>query len=94
MLRCPYCTSEANRVVTTRDFPAGIRRKRRCMECGKGWLTTETTDTLMALESADLSTDKDRRTQHLARSAPVTSNYDARAHTAAILNVRRPLLRD
>ena len=94
MLRCPYCTSEANRVVATRDFPAGIRRKRRCMECGKGWLTTETADTLTAPETAGLSTDKAPKTQRLASSAPVASIYDTRAHTAAILNVRRPLLRD
>ncbi|MGE7153144.1 hypothetical protein ACQKJ1_05320 [Methylorubrum rhodesianum] len=81
-------------MIDTRHWAQCIKRKRLCVDCGKRWNTTESADSLMASAAAGQSTEKVQKTQHLARSASVTTIYDTRAHTAAILNSRRPLLRD
>ena len=40
-MKCPACTSEEQRVMTTRPGPNKIVRVRCCDACGHRWNTTE-----------------------------------------------------
>ena len=40
-MKCPFCGSTGSRVVDTRDAPQGIRRRRRCVDCGQRFTTYE-----------------------------------------------------
>ncbi len=40
-IRCPFCGSEDNQVVCTRDIDNGIRRRRHCSACRMRWNTFE-----------------------------------------------------
>lgn len=46
---CPFCASDATKVVDSRADTAGRVRKRRCSECGHAFMTVEriTTESLM-----------------------------------------------
>ncbi len=40
-MRCPYCGSDQTRVVDTRPTSDGIRRRRKCLACGRKFTTVE-----------------------------------------------------
>ncbi len=40
-MRCPYCGSEKTRVVDTRSSGDVIRRRRKCLSCGRKFTTIE-----------------------------------------------------
>jgi len=40
-MRCPYCGSEKTRVVDTRSSGEIIRRRRKCLSCGRKFTTIE-----------------------------------------------------
>ncbi len=41
-MKCPYCRSSRTRVIDTREDAYGnIRRRRKCLECGKRFTTME-----------------------------------------------------
>ncbi len=41
-MKCPYCRSSRTRVIDTREDTYGnIRRRRKCLECGKRFTTME-----------------------------------------------------
>ena len=40
-MKCPACTSEEPRVMTTRPGPKKIVRLRACVACGHRWTTAE-----------------------------------------------------
>ena len=45
-MRCPFCAHEETQVVETRESDEGdvIRRRRRCLHCGKRFTTYERTE--------------------------------------------------
>jgi len=40
-MRCPFCGHAATKVIDSRTAEAGIRRRRRCEECGERFTTVE-----------------------------------------------------
>ncbi|MGH8568334.1 MAG: hypothetical protein ACREXU_10025 [Gammaproteobacteria bacterium] len=40
-MNCKICQHAESRVVRTVEAPAGIRRQRRCRQCGHEWQTLE-----------------------------------------------------
>jgi len=40
-MQCPYCGSNENKVVDTREAPEAIRRRRQCAGCGRRYTTYE-----------------------------------------------------
>lgn len=40
-MQCPYCASEDNKVIDTREATDSIRRRRQCAKCGKRYTTYE-----------------------------------------------------
>jgi transcriptional repressor NrdR len=50
-VRCPYCKSDADKVVDSRAADDGdaIRRRRECLECGRRYTTFERVDPLPLL---------------------------------------------
>lgn len=40
-MQCPYCASEDNKVIDTREAADSIRRRRQCAKCGKRYTTYE-----------------------------------------------------
>jgi transcriptional repressor NrdR len=40
-MQCPYCASEENKVIDTREADNSIRRRRHCANCGKRFTTYE-----------------------------------------------------
>ena len=40
-MRCPFCGNAATKVIDSRTAEAGIRRRRRCEECGERFSTVE-----------------------------------------------------
>jgi len=40
-MRCPYCNENRSRVIDTRETSSGIRRRRKCLACGKRFTTYE-----------------------------------------------------
>jgi transcriptional repressor NrdR len=46
-MRCPYCNSEENKTLETRDSPENTtRRRKECMSCGKRYTTYEYLETI------------------------------------------------
>jgi transcriptional repressor NrdR len=45
-MRCPYCGSDQNKVVDSRDAGDAIRRRRQCEACGERFTTYERVDAL------------------------------------------------
>lgn len=45
-MRCPFCDSDENRVVDSRESEAGdaVRRRRECLRCQRRWTTYERRD--------------------------------------------------
>ncbi|MGQ9628244.1 MAG: transcriptional regulator NrdR [Anaerolineae bacterium] len=42
-MKCPYCGQSDSRVIDTRSAGDGIRRRRKCTDCGKRFTTYERT---------------------------------------------------
>ena len=41
-MRCPFCHQEGSRVIdTTHDAQGGVRRRRKCLHCGRRFTTYE-----------------------------------------------------
>lgn len=46
-MRCPYCNSEENKTLETRDSPENTtRRRKECISCGKRYTTYEYLETI------------------------------------------------
>ncbi len=46
-MRCPYCNSENNKTLETRDSPENTtRRRKECINCGKRYTTYEYLETV------------------------------------------------
>lgn len=46
-MRCPYCNSEENKTLETRDSPENTtRRRKECINCGKRYTTYEYLETI------------------------------------------------
>jgi len=40
-MQCPYCGEADTRVIDSRDFPQGVRRRRQCVKCNARFTTHE-----------------------------------------------------
>lgn len=40
-MTCPFCGSENNKVVDSREINSGIKRRRECLNCRMRWNTYE-----------------------------------------------------
>lgn len=78
-MNCPACTSEEQRVMSTKTGPYKIMRLRECMACGHRWSTVEISSADAALMEqaiqvvrsfASLSRELDAKAAHSSTALP------------------------
>ena len=78
-MRCPYCDTDADRVIDSRptDEGAAVRRRRSCTACGERFSTVERVEQLaLAVRKRDGSVEPYDRAKVAAGMAKATKNRD------------------